>query len=312
MVFLGGFFLVGGQDNQAFACTVLTANFRTIPAQISTTTWYTDTNSPYVYIDITTNGCDSGDTFNLSVTEIDGTETYSLFPGFLNDLTFHDNVGAFNALTIQVGNNTDFTVAAISGDEHCDPIINWLPTDCVYVIRVNDDVNYSTNPTCLIWGDCGTTLGGGTLATTQTLRYNCHNGCDNKNWSYIGIIDYGAVHPQDPSNSSDSGSGIQSGPTAININIPNPLGDQNMTLVSFIEKIIKFAITVGIPIVAIAIIYSGLLFVTARGDEKQLETARNAFTYAVIGGAVLLGSFIFAKLIKETIETIAMISNYFV
>lgn len=70
---------------------------------------------------------------------------------------------------------------------------------------------------------------------------------------------------------------------------------------ALVESIAKLVAQVGIPIAAIFIIYSGLLFVTARGNEEQLRKAKTNFMWAMIGTAILLGAWVIARAINETI-----------
>lgn len=70
---------------------------------------------------------------------------------------------------------------------------------------------------------------------------------------------------------------------------------------SFIRVILVGIVKIGIPIVALAIIYSGFLFVTARGNPESLKKAKSAFLYTVIGAAILLGSWAIAQLISSTV-----------
>lgn len=284
-----GFLFVGVEKADA-ACTVTSATFRPTAdgqsIQVPPTGWYNDTNPPFVYIDFETTGC-VNDVFTLSITH-----NHSMGGG-LSVQTTDSNITGFSNRPIVNVPADNFTIAARTGDDRCNT--NQDP-DCRYYIRINS-------------APMGTNFN-----MVSNLRYMCDGVCDNKDWQWMGFLPYQAVHqddvPGDPTGGSQ-GTGVGTGGTDIEINILNPIGPSNMTLVDFIQKVINFALTIGIPIIAIAIIYSGLLFVTARGNDQQLETAKNAFTYAVIGGALLLGAFIFAKLIKETIESIAMISNYF-
>ncbi len=81
--------------------------------------------------------------------------------------------------------------------------------------------------------------------------------------------------------------------------ICNPINVDNLN--AFIKAILEGALKIGIPIIALAIIYSGFLFVKARGNEKELETAKKALLYTVIGAALLLGAWALAQLISETV-----------
>ena len=81
--------------------------------------------------------------------------------------------------------------------------------------------------------------------------------------------------------------------------ICNPINSN--TINDFIRVILEGVIKIGIPVVALAIIYCGFLFVKARGNAEELSKAKDALLYTVIGAAVLLGSWALAKLISETV-----------
>jgi len=83
------------------------------------------------------------------------------------------------------------------------------------------------------------------------------------------------------------------------VKIKNPIKVDNVN--DFIKTILEGIIKIGIPLIAVAIIYSGFLFITAQGKEAKLTEAKNALLYTVIGAAVLLGSWALAQLISETV-----------
>ena len=87
--------------------------------------------------------------------------------------------------------------------------------------------------------------------------------------------------------------------SAPSVTINNPISVSNVN--DFIRVILVGVVKIGIPIVALAIIYSGFLFVTARGNPESLKTAKRAFLYTVIGAAILLGSWAIAQLISSTV-----------
>jgi Type IV secretion system pilin len=97
--------------------------------------------------------------------------------------------------------------------------------------------------------------------------------------------------------SSNSGTpGIE-----ISTGITNPLpGIEDIP--SLIATILNFVLVVGVPIVTLAIIYAGFLFVTAQGNEEKLTTAKTTLLYTIIGAALLLGSFVIAQAIKGTVD----------
>lgn len=86
---------------------------------------------------------------------------------------------------------------------------------------------------------------------------------------------------------------------AVTTRIQNPINYD--TINDFIKVLLEGAIKIGIPIIAFFIIYSGYLFVTAKGDTKQLETAKNSLLYTVIGAAILLGAWSIAQIVSETV-----------
>ena len=90
----------------------------------------------------------------------------------------------------------------------------------------------------------------------------------------------------------------------INTKINNPLGDSIKDIPSFIRAIINIVLTIGVPIVVLAIIYAGFLFVTAQGNEEKLKTAKKTFMYTIIGATILLGAFVIANAIRGTVEEI--------
>jgi hypothetical protein len=91
---------------------------------------------------------------------------------------------------------------------------------------------------------------------------------------------------------------------SIDAKINNPLSSNINSIPAFIEAILNIVLTVGIPIVVLAIIYCGFLFVQAQGNAEELKKAKKAFIYTLIGAALLLGAFVIAHAIKGTIDEI--------
>ena len=87
----------------------------------------------------------------------------------------------------------------------------------------------------------------------------------------------------------------------LEFSLKNPLGSTN-DLPAFIKKILDIVITIGVPIVALAIIYSGFLFIRAQGNKDKLKEAKDTFFYTIIGAAILLGAWILAQAIGATVE----------
>ena len=76
------------------------------------------------------------------------------------------------------------------------------------------------------------------------------------------------------------------------------------TIADFFEEVLRIAAQIGGVIIILGIIYSGFLFVTARGNQDELTKAKKAITYTVIGAIIVLGAWSFSVAIKSTINTI--------
>ena len=82
--------------------------------------------------------------------------------------------------------------------------------------------------------------------------------------------------------------------------ICNPLAITK-TLPDFIKNILNGAVKIGIPIIALAIIYCGFLFVKAQGKPEEITKAKDALLYTLIGAAILLGALAIAQMISSTV-----------
>jgi hypothetical protein len=76
------------------------------------------------------------------------------------------------------------------------------------------------------------------------------------------------------------------------------------TLTGLIQTILVKAVQIGLPIVVLAIVYAGFLFVSARGNTEKLSKAKETLLYTLIGAAILLGSWTIAQIIKSTVDAL--------
>ncbi|MES2930324.1 MAG: pilin [Patescibacteria group bacterium] len=97
----------------------------------------------------------------------------------------------------------------------------------------------------------------------------------------------------------------------INTGIKNPLGNGIKDIPDFIVTVLNIVLIIGIPIVALAIIYSGFLFVTAAGNSEKLKKAKATLLYTIIGAALLLGSLVIAEAIKGTVDEIKKTTYFY-
>lgn len=88
----------------------------------------------------------------------------------------------------------------------------------------------------------------------------------------------------------------------LNVKLNNPISTN--TFQEFVQAALDIVLKIGIPVVALFIIYSGFLFVTARGNADKLKTAKTTFIYTCLGAAVLLGAWVIANAIAGTINEI--------
>lgn len=83
------------------------------------------------------------------------------------------------------------------------------------------------------------------------------------------------------------------------VKIVNPIKAE--TINGLIKTILEGVIKIGMPIIVLAVIYSGFLFVSAQGNPEKVTDAKRALLYTLIGAAILLGSWAIAQLISETV-----------
>ncbi|MFA6295842.1 MAG: pilin [Patescibacteria group bacterium] len=82
--------------------------------------------------------------------------------------------------------------------------------------------------------------------------------------------------------------------------IKNPLTGIE-TPADLIKKIINYVLGFVGAIAVLIIIYSGFVYMTSRGNEKQIESAKNSLTYAIIGLVVIFASVIIVNAVISAI-----------
>ncbi len=83
--------------------------------------------------------------------------------------------------------------------------------------------------------------------------------------------------------------------------IANPL-PKATSLGGLIQTILQGLIKIGMPVLVLAIIYSGFLFVSAQGNPEKITDAKRSLMYTLIGAGILLGSWAIAQLITSTVQ----------
>lgn len=90
--------------------------------------------------------------------------------------------------------------------------------------------------------------------------------------------------------------------TSANVRLQNPI--KYGTFSEFVAAVTRAAVDILLPFVVLAFIYSGFLFVRAQGNETELEHAKSAIKWSVVGAFILLGAWGFAQIIGQTVSTI--------
>lgn len=119
---------------------------------------------------------------------------------------------------------------------------------------------------------------------------DCTAACQKKGWEYLSYttqeeIDTAPTKPdqqpadQQPSDTTPSGPSIKS-----------PIKYTDIT--QLIPAIIKYILGFVGALAVLVIIYSGFLYLTSGGNEKRVTAAKQALTAAIIGLALVFGSYI--------------------
>ncbi len=96
----------------------------------------------------------------------------------------------------------------------------------------------------------------------------------------------------------------------LTVAVENPLCDskgQNCKkdVKDILSAILKTIVDIALPIVIVMVIYSGFLYVLARGRPEAIETAHKTLTWTLIGAAILLGAQLIATVLVDTVSNIA-------
>lgn len=127
---------------------------------------------------------------------------------------------------------------------------------------------------------------------------------DASNSALVGMTTTAVIPKSGLSNTSPtSNNGIESN-LNLAFKLDNPIqGSTDLT--SFVQTILKAAALLLTPVVVLMMLYSGFLFVIARGNAEKLGEAKQALLYTMIGAAVVLGAEGFATIIKSTVGCLA-------
>jgi lysylphosphatidylglycerol synthetase-like protein (DUF2156 family) len=75
-----------------------------------------------------------------------------------------------------------------------------------------------------------------------------------------------------------------------------------------IKNVINAALVFAGVVALILIIYSGIKYITSRGDQTAIDSAKKTLTYAIIGLIVIFLSFFIVQLISQ-LTGVSQIAN---
>ncbi|HEY4520159.1 MAG TPA: hypothetical protein VJH33_03990 [Candidatus Paceibacterota bacterium] len=84
--------------------------------------------------------------------------------------------------------------------------------------------------------------------------------------------------------------------------LQNPLNQTFSSIPSFIAGVLRVIVMVALPLITLAFVYAGFLFVKAQGNSGKLDDAKRNFLYVVMGAILILGAWVLATLIGGTVS----------
>ncbi len=85
------------------------------------------------------------------------------------------------------------------------------------------------------------------------------------------------------------------------VTLNNPL--RITSLQELLVAILNILVILAIPVIVFFIIYSGFLYVTAKGNAAQIEQATRSLTYAIVGGVLIIGAVAIAEIVKNLVTS---------
>jgi len=79
--------------------------------------------------------------------------------------------------------------------------------------------------------------------------------------------------------------------------------EEDVVTIQYLDVILRNFLNMAIRLAGLAVfvmlIMGGFKYMTAGGDAKAAESARNTITYAILGLVLIIGAYVFLRLIKE-------------
>ncbi len=85
-------------------------------------------------------------------------------------------------------------------------------------------------------------------------------------------------------------------------NLPDSQGLPTAPIYAIIESVLMWLLSILGFIAIIAFAISGIMYLTAAGDESQIDKAKKAMTYSIIGVVVALMGYIIIQAVNYALE----------
>lgn len=86
--------------------------------------------------------------------------------------------------------------------------------------------------------------------------------------------------------------------------IQNPLSAAYSNIPDFIAGFLRVMVQIGLPVVALFMLLAGYRFASAGGNSDKLNKAKENFVYVMIGALLILGAWVLATLIGNTVSQV--------
>lgn len=91
-------------------------------------------------------------------------------------------------------------------------------------------------------------------------------------------------------------------PSILMAQVTNPLNSPDLS--TFLLAILDFIVRLSVPIIILAVVYAGFLFVTAGDNTTKLNNAKAIIVYTLIGAVIILGARLIAAVVQNTVANL--------
>lgn len=83
------------------------------------------------------------------------------------------------------------------------------------------------------------------------------------------------------------------------VNIPNPAENYAESIGDIIERVAQFITYIAFSLVAVMIIFAGIRFLLARGNEQKVAEAKETLKWAILGAAIVIGAYAIVLTLRQ-------------